>query len=194
MRIGNLSDRLVLFVDDGAVDVEQASDGRFESDPQQVFGRWAEFVEWATTATLPAASLRAEQARRPRSTAAATVRLRAQLPLARYRDRLGYARRTRSLHQVRLLDHWPVRRNHPSPGQHWEVELVVVIGKGGTSIAPEQAWDHIARRDQSARTCPSASASWPGSRRSSVSASRFPASPPWVHGWSRRTSCHSPMI
>ena len=146
MRIGNLSDRLVLFVDDGAVDVEQASDGRFESDPQQVFGRWAEFVEWATTATLPRGlPIRAERARRPRAPAAATIRLRAELSLARHRDRLGHARRTGGLHQVRLLDHWPIRRNNPSPGQRRLGGRARRRHRQGWQLdAADQAWDHIA--------------------------------------------------
>src|SRR5258705_5085183 len=50
MRIGNLSGRLTLFIDQGAVDVERASDGRFDADPQGIYRRWEEFVDWAATA------------------------------------------------------------------------------------------------------------------------------------------------
>ena len=51
MRIGNLSDRLVLVTDQGAIDVEKSSAGRFGADPQAVYGRWHEFREWAATAS-----------------------------------------------------------------------------------------------------------------------------------------------
>ena len=40
MRIGNLSGRLTIFTDEGAVDVERASGGRFGADPQAVYERW----------------------------------------------------------------------------------------------------------------------------------------------------------
>jgi 2-keto-4-pentenoate hydratase/2-oxohepta-3-ene-1,7-dioic acid hydratase in catechol pathway len=54
MRIANLSGRLVLIVDGRAVDVWQASEGRFGSSPQAVYDRWAEFRSWAVQADLPA--------------------------------------------------------------------------------------------------------------------------------------------
>ncbi|WP_372348461.1 hypothetical protein [Streptomyces sp. KL116D] len=56
MRIANLSGRLVLVVDDRAVDVERASDGRFAADPQAVYDRWEEFRAWAAGARLPEGS------------------------------------------------------------------------------------------------------------------------------------------
>lgn len=52
MRIGNLSGRLALFVEAGAVDVEKASGGRFGPDPQSVYEAWDEFVAWAGSADL----------------------------------------------------------------------------------------------------------------------------------------------
>jgi 2-keto-4-pentenoate hydratase/2-oxohepta-3-ene-1,7-dioic acid hydratase in catechol pathway len=54
MRIANLSGRLVLITSDGrAVDVWHASKGRFESGPQAIYDRWAEFSAWAAQASLP---------------------------------------------------------------------------------------------------------------------------------------------
>ena len=54
MRIANLSGRLVLITGGRAVDVGEASEGRFESDPQAIYDRWAEFRSWAAQADLPA--------------------------------------------------------------------------------------------------------------------------------------------
>ena len=54
MRIANLSGRLVLIIGGRAVDVREASEGRFESDPQAIYDRWAEFRSWAAQADLPA--------------------------------------------------------------------------------------------------------------------------------------------
>jgi len=47
MRIGNLSGRLAIFTEAGAVDVEKASKGAFSSDPQYVYERWAGLRAWA---------------------------------------------------------------------------------------------------------------------------------------------------
>src|SRR5207237_9197206 len=57
MRIGNPSGRLTIFTDEGAVDVERASGGRFGADPQAVYQRWPEFVGWAATAPLNGAAV-----------------------------------------------------------------------------------------------------------------------------------------
>ncbi|MFZ0756398.1 MAG: fumarylacetoacetate hydrolase, partial [Trebonia sp.] len=54
MRIANLSGRLVLITGGRAVDVGEASEGRFESDPQAIYDRWAEFRSWAAQADVPA--------------------------------------------------------------------------------------------------------------------------------------------
>ena len=54
MRIANLSGRLILLIGGRAVDVEKASEGRFESHPQAIYARWAELRSWAVQADLPA--------------------------------------------------------------------------------------------------------------------------------------------
>ena len=46
MRLAQLDGRAVLVVDRLAVDVERASDGRFGSDVQALFGDWAAFRAW----------------------------------------------------------------------------------------------------------------------------------------------------
>ncbi|MFI5814984.1 hypothetical protein ACIA7S_29005 [Streptomyces sp. NPDC051643] len=56
MRIGNLSGRLALFTEQGAVDVEKASGGRFGSEPQAVYNVWEDFLGWAKGAELSGAS------------------------------------------------------------------------------------------------------------------------------------------
>ena len=49
MRIANVRGRLTLLTDDGGVDVEKASKGRFSADPQAVFAEWATFRSWAAS-------------------------------------------------------------------------------------------------------------------------------------------------
>ena len=48
MRFGNLSGRLTLFTDRGAVDVAEASGGRFSADPQAIYDVWDDFVSWTS--------------------------------------------------------------------------------------------------------------------------------------------------
>ena len=49
MRVGNLSNRLTLFTEQGAIDVEQSSGGLFGADPQAVYDRWDEFIGWVAS-------------------------------------------------------------------------------------------------------------------------------------------------
>lgn len=52
MRIVNQSHRLMIDTGDGVVDVEKVSAGKFSSDIQSVYGRWDEFLDWASSADL----------------------------------------------------------------------------------------------------------------------------------------------
>ena len=52
MRVGNLDGRLTLFVGDGAVDVANASGGRFGPDPQGAYAVWDELRDWAAGSAL----------------------------------------------------------------------------------------------------------------------------------------------
>ena len=47
MRLANLQGRAVVVRGDRAVDVADASDGRFGPDPQALFDVWPSFVAWA---------------------------------------------------------------------------------------------------------------------------------------------------
>jgi len=49
-RLANLLGRAVLVTDEGGIDVERASEGRFAADPQSLYERWDEFRHWSATA------------------------------------------------------------------------------------------------------------------------------------------------
>src|SRR3954462_8240472 len=51
MKLANQEGRLVLVVDDGIVDVAQASAGRFSPDPQSIYERWDELQAWPVPST-----------------------------------------------------------------------------------------------------------------------------------------------
>lgn len=150
MRIANLAGRLVVITDDGAgaVDVQAASSGVFDADPQAVYDRWDEFLSWANGADLLGA------------TAFAAQDLGAPAPAPRQVLAIGlnYSEHAaESGFQVPeaptvLFTKWqscltgPITEVELPSGGHtdWEVELVAVIGRRAFRVAEDQAWDHVA--------------------------------------------------
>ncbi|MFI5682925.1 fumarylacetoacetate hydrolase family protein [Streptomyces sp. NPDC051636] len=149
MRIANLSGRLAVITDDDtAVDVEQASNGRFGPDPQGVYEHWMAFRAWAADADLPAGrpfspTDLGAPAPTPRQVFAVGLNYRA------HADESGFGMPdtlppvftkysssfTGPVTEVRLPD-----------GGHtdWEVELVAVIGEHAYQVSEDDAWRHIA--------------------------------------------------
>ena len=148
MRIANLSGRLALILGGRAVDVWQASEGRFESDPQAVYDRWADFRSWAAQADLPA------------GTEFAAADLGAPSPAPRqllaaglnYRDHAGESGFAVPEGLPPVFTKFatsitgPVSMVRLPAGGHtdWEIELVVVIGTRAWRVAESDAWRHVA--------------------------------------------------
>ena len=148
MRIANLSGRLVLLAGDRAVDVWQASEGRFESDPQAVYDRWADFRAWAAQADLPAGTEFAAAdlgapAPAPRQLLAAGLN---------YRDHAGESGFEVPEGLPPVFTKFassitgPVTTVRLPAGGHtdWEIELVAVIGARAWRVAESDAWRHVA--------------------------------------------------
>ena len=148
MRIANLSGRLVLITGGHAVDVEKASEGRFEASPQAVYDRWADFRSWAARADLPegrefdVAQLGAP-APAPRQLLAAGLN---------YRDHAAESGLAVPEGLPPVFTKFassitgPVTTVRLPPGGHtdWEIELVVVIGARAEQVAEPDAWRHVA--------------------------------------------------
>jgi 2-keto-4-pentenoate hydratase/2-oxohepta-3-ene-1,7-dioic acid hydratase in catechol pathway len=147
MRIANLSGRLVIVTDGGAVDVEVSSGGRFSSHPEAVFARWTEFRGWADTARLTDA--------RPFDPAD----LGAPSPAPRQLFAIGLNYRAHALEAgFAIPEDPPVFTKYvtsitgpitevalPKNGHtDWEVELVVIIGTHAHEVPEAQAWSHVA--------------------------------------------------
>lgn len=146
MRLANLSGRLVLLTDSGAVDVETASDGRFGSDPTAVYARWDDFTEWAAAAALPA------------GTAYTDAELGAAVPEPAQIFAIGLNYRAHAIEsnidfpvEPPVFTKFRTSLTGPSgalelPGDtvDWEAELVVVIGRTARRVSAEDAWDHVA--------------------------------------------------
>jgi 2-keto-4-pentenoate hydratase/2-oxohepta-3-ene-1,7-dioic acid hydratase in catechol pathway len=144
MRIGNLAGRLVIIGSSGAIDVEQASEGRFASDPQAVYDRWQEFTDWVA-AGLPVS----EPVTGPLGTPVPAPRQLIAIGL-NYREHAKESNLDVPEHPVVFakfqssLTGPDAEVALPSDGVDWEVELVVVIGKEAHQVGVEQGWDHVA--------------------------------------------------
>jgi 2-keto-4-pentenoate hydratase/2-oxohepta-3-ene-1,7-dioic acid hydratase in catechol pathway len=147
VRLANVRGRSSLVVGDGVVDVERASRGRFSADPMAALAAWDAFAEWAAgrraaeaDATLVEADL-GPPVPRPRSVFAIGLN---------YRDHAREAG-LELPKQPMVFTKFPGCLAGPfgdivchSERVDWEVELVVVIGRGGRWIAEGRALEHVA--------------------------------------------------
>lgn len=161
MRLATVDDRFVIIHRDRAIDVASASGGQFGPDPMAVLRRWDEFTDWAARAGYgdrggsgddgrgggpsgaPAADPAAFGAPVPRPRQVFAMAL--NYPL--HADEVGLPRPAQPL----VFTKYPTCLTGPDatvalPGEHvdWEVELVVVIGRGGHRIPRAEAWSRVA--------------------------------------------------
>ncbi|MEV5706184.1 fumarylacetoacetate hydrolase family protein [Actinoallomurus sp. NPDC052274] len=146
MRIGNIAGRAKVIVDEAhAVDIETASGGRFGSDPGELYDRWEQFRGWTPPADAPVERFTGgdigNPAPAPRQIFAIGLNYRdhaAESDMAVPAEPAVFTKFASSLAgpftQVAL----------PVGHVDWEVELVVVIGRGGRHIPATDAWRHVA--------------------------------------------------
>jgi 2-keto-4-pentenoate hydratase/2-oxohepta-3-ene-1,7-dioic acid hydratase in catechol pathway len=152
MRIGNLSGRLTLFTDAGAVDVEKASQGQFGPDPQQVYALWDQFLGWATgidTATGGVAAVDFDVADLgpPTPAPAQVFAVAANYhPDAADPGFTPPATFPPTFTKFRTSLSGPVTTVVlPEGGKvDWEVELVAVIGRRAQNVTAVDAWSYVA--------------------------------------------------
>ena len=149
MRIGlaNLKGRASVVLGERVLDVERASAGRFSADPMAAVERWDAFVEWAH-------GLRTGEA----DTALDESHLGPPVPRPAKVFAIGLNYREHAKEAGLELPAMPmVFTKFPtclvgpraavvlsSAYVDWEVELVVVIGRGGDRIATDRALGHVA--------------------------------------------------
>ncbi|HTU72790.1 MAG TPA: fumarylacetoacetate hydrolase family protein [Trebonia sp.] len=146
MRIANLDGRLVLKYPEGATDVAKASDGRFAADPQAVFARWDELVDWAG------------RLRAPLVEPFDPSRLKAPVPCPAQVFAIGLNYAGHAGESSMPLPPEPAvftkfqtsiagpndEVKLPTATVDWEAELVVVIGRRAVNASAARAWDHVA--------------------------------------------------
>ena len=154
MRIANLAGRLVLIDGDAAVDVAEASDGRFDADVQACFERWPELLDWVRAAGGLEYSSYDPNALGPPAPAPRQV-FAIGLNYATHASEAGFAVPDGI---PPVFTKFPTCLTGPygeialPPGGHtdWEVELVVVIGRRAEHVPAAQAWEHVAGLDHRA--------------------------------------------
>lgn len=146
MRFGTVKDRLVLVDGELALDVEAASEGLLPADPVAALGRfdalrdWASGADWGSASSVTPEQLGAPVPQ-PRQVFAVA------LNYAPHAAEAGFALPPEPL----VFTKFPSCICGPVatvalPRGHvdWEIEVVVVIGRGGYRIPRDRAWDAVA--------------------------------------------------
>jgi len=146
VKLANLAGRLNVILGENALDIEQASEGLFGADPQAVYERWQDFVDWVESASPRGA--------RPFDLA----NLGPPVPKPAQIFAIGVNYAEHAAEAGYPPDSMPVTFTKfptcltgpsavvqlPSGSVDWEVELVVAISKRAERVQRAQAWDHIA--------------------------------------------------
>lgn len=146
MRLINIDNRLHIRSGDADLDVAEVSGGRFSSDPQAVYDQWDEFVGWAATrnGALGGPSSSGPvgpPVPRPRQIFAVGLNYSA------HAEESGFKRPSAPVIFTKFASSIDAPVSSvplPAGDVDWEVELVVVIGRGGRHISAASAWDHVA--------------------------------------------------
>ncbi|GAB5897698.1 fumarylacetoacetate hydrolase family protein [Mycolicibacterium mageritense] len=151
MRLLNIDNRLHVETAGGYVaDVEKVSSGVFAADPQAIYDRWDEFVDWcASSAETLAAEARPRDGHAmigppaPRPPQVFAV----GLNYDQHAAESGFAKPQQPVIFTKFVSSitGPVSDvTLPDGDVDWEVELVVVMGRGGRNISAANAWRHVA--------------------------------------------------
>ncbi|GAA5163031.1 fumarylacetoacetate hydrolase family protein [Pseudonocardia eucalypti] len=146
MRIANVRGRLAILREDLAVDVETASSGRFESDPDAIYREWDKFLSWAEGAAPDGGSPVA-----PGDFGAPLLCPAQVFGIGlNYRDHAAESG-VAVPEQPAVFTKFPTCLTGPtaavalpSATVDWEVELVAVIGRRAEHVPEEKAWSHVA--------------------------------------------------
>lgn len=148
VRMVNREGRAGLVVDGGVVDLERASGGDFGPDPMAALARWEELCAWVAGAE---GKLAGGEPLDPERLGPPVPRPRKVFGVGlNYRDHAAEAG-LEVPGQPMIFTKFPSCLAGPrapipltSDRVDWEVELVVVVGRGGRRIAESAALDHVA--------------------------------------------------
>ncbi|TQC49871.1 FAA hydrolase family protein [Rhodococcus sp. WS4] len=150
MRLINLDGRLQVSTRNGLVDVEAESRGYFSSQPQKIYERWAEFVTWYTGnrgRITPTHCGGIDPGRIGAPVPAPRQVFAVGLNYADHAAESGVERPESPVIFTKFasaISGPVITVPLPSETVDWEVELVVVIGRGGRNIPADRAWESVA--------------------------------------------------
>jgi len=146
MFVASVKNRLTTFVDGIAVDVEEASNGRFGSDIAQIYPVWDDFAEWGRT----------HGARGAGDVPDDLLSAPSPQPSQVFAISLNYLDHAKEAN-LEIPDFPSVFTKFPScivgpnvdvqlaePTTDWEIELVLVIGRTAHRVSPTHGWDYVA--------------------------------------------------
>lgn len=146
MKLANLRGRAVLVLDEGLVDIDEASGGEFGPGMQGVLSDWERFVAWSTTA-------------RPWSVVSvAEPVFDAVVPRPGQVFAVGLNYRAHAVEAGLPIPEVPLvftkfpssvappqgELELPTDQVDWEVELALVIGREARKVSQDEAWSHVA--------------------------------------------------
>ena len=145
MRIANVAGRAALVLGDEVADIEEASGGRFGSDPSRVYQEWSELAAFAPTVTAGTGPLVMDDLRCP-------------VPEPRQVFAIGLNYRSHAEESGMALPavpatftKFPASLSGPfddieivGDAIDWEVELVAVIGAVARNVSAPDGWSHVA--------------------------------------------------
>jgi 2-keto-4-pentenoate hydratase/2-oxohepta-3-ene-1,7-dioic acid hydratase in catechol pathway len=149
--LANVLGRATIVTDEGGIDVERASEDRFAADPQALYDRWDEFLDWA-------AGYEPDPERLP-PIEVNELELLSPAPFPRQVFGIGLNYRDHAAETgAELPERLAVFTKYPTcitggfeelllPPEgkvDHEVELVVVMGRRAHGIADWEAWSHVA--------------------------------------------------
>ena len=137
--------QLVVGPDNNVVDLEKASNGRFTSEPIDAFRRWDEVRGFAASCTDPGVPCSTDDLNAPSPWPSQVFGI--GLNYRKHAEETGAKIPDTPL----TFTKFPSSIGNPNadvpvagPAVDWEVELVVVISKGGRDISEADAWDNVA--------------------------------------------------
>lgn len=145
MKLANHRGRSAIVLPDGIADVATSSDGAFGSDPMELYGRWDEFVAFASTVSTPTGPLDEAALGNPVPVPPQVFAI--GLNYRDHAEESGIAVPT----VPAAFTKFPASLSGPFDeieiaGEtiDWEVELVAVIGRRADRVAERDGWSHVA--------------------------------------------------
>jgi len=137
--------QLVVGPDNLLVDLAEASGGRFSSEPIDAYRRWDEVRDFASTVTAAGSPANPDELDAPSPWPLQVFGIGLNYRSHAEESGMGIPKAPLTFTKFSSSVAGP-NADIPVVGASidWEVELVVVVGKGGRDIPRDKAWDHMA--------------------------------------------------